>query len=232
MYTDNASGIVGGSGTEADPFVIDPTAGYTVVNNSGSGQVRDCLKNASSGTDYTTVAEDGTYFKYQFSKKGDLGLTGFGAIGVLSLDSLADKNDGWIFRKVDGAGSFDSVGIDTNADGDFKDSGEKVTDVSGSGTGVSIGDDAGDNADNGKSNLIAGNYDFAVEITMQHRATLAGNGLKFVTEFIKRAGAPSFNKVPWVAALPPTHTPFDVDGAHVAKGTRFGNMCQPLQLLF
>ncbi|MDP3371461.1 MAG: hypothetical protein Q8S21_00995, partial [Candidatus Paracaedibacteraceae bacterium] len=31
---DNASGVISGSGTQADPYLIDPTQGYTVLNNS------------------------------------------------------------------------------------------------------------------------------------------------------------------------------------------------------
>jgi hypothetical protein len=61
--------------------------------------------------------------------------------------------------------------------------------------------------------------------------TDASNALKraFADEFIKRAGSPAFQR-PWTASLFPNFTPNGVDP--VAKGTRFGNMCSPLQILF
>jgi len=85
-------------------------------------------------------------------------------------------------------------------------------------------------------NLIDGKYDFAAELTMQYRNTTVNgvpalSGLKktFADEFIRRAGAPAFQQ-PWTASLPPTYIP--AAGQPIAKGTRFGNMCSPLQLLF
>jgi hypothetical protein len=225
-------------GTSTDPFIVDPTAGYTVVENSGSGDVRTCLKNASTGVDTTVKAPDGTYFKYQFSNTP----TGFGAIGVLSLDSLGKEghttttSGTWSFRHVDGAGETKLVDT-SDADLDLDD----AVDTAESGTGIGLGDALTDQVDHGKANLLAGGYDFASEVTMQYKSgALSGDKLDFVTEFIKRAGSPTYNTQPWVAALPPNNTPFDddpatltvVEGEHVAKGSRFGNMCSPLQLLF
>ena len=188
-----------GNGTSGNPYIIDATAGYTVIENSGSGNVRDCLAAANNGGNYNFIDEQGRNFRVAF------GTGGYGAIGVLSVDSLGKEN-GWSFRNVDGAGNY---------------IGGVVT-----GTGVAPT----------QPNLLDGKYDFAAELTMQYRNTTVNgvpalSGLKktFADEFIRRAGAPAFQQ-PWTASLPPTYIP--AAGQPIAKGTRFGNMCSPLQLLF
>lgn len=195
--SDSVSGVVSGTGTAADPFVIDPSAGYTVLENSASGNVRDCLKKASSGGVHTFTDEKGKFYSVNF------GTGGYGAIGVVSLDSTG-KESGWSFRNMDGAGNYLGGVV--------------------SGTGVAPT----------KANLIEGNYDFAAELTMQYRNTTV-NGVAplpaaslakaFVDMFIQKGGQPAFNTVAWTAALPGSNPA----GANVAKATRFGNMCAPLQ---
>jgi hypothetical protein len=215
--SESASGITGGTGTQLDPFIIDPTTGFTVVENSTSGNVRDCLSRAESRSDHTFRGDDGLFYRIKFSNSADP----FRAIGVLSADSASSANpsqNGWSYRYMDGAGVFN---INTQAN-------------------------AGGSPDMGiapsKANLIDGKYDFAVELTMQRRKVavvnehgdnIAGpNAIKlaFINEFIRRAGDPAFNTNNWVAALPPTFDPTST--ANVARGTRFGNTCSPLQLLF
>ena len=211
----------GGSGTSADPFLIDVTAGYTVIENSGSGDVRRCLNAAQTGTDYTFKGEDGQYYKANFSAVGDA----LGAIGVLSLDSQektgaavgadtkpSDKGaeTAWFFRTLNGAGV-----MAKNANG--------VADETCSSSGTLSG------VCPNRSALREGQYAFAAELTMQYRSSLAGQKRAFADEFIDRAGDPSFQK-PWTLALPPVYDP--TSDAAVAKGTRFGNMCSPLQKLF
>ena len=203
--SDSASGVVSGTGTAADPFIIDPSMGYTVLENSSSGNVRDCLKKASSGGVHTFKDEEGKSYSVNF------GSGGYGAIGVVSLDSTG-RESGWSFRNMDGAGDYKLV------------SGNPVV----TGTGVAPS----------KANLIEGNYDFAAELTMQYRNTTvngvaplpAGSLAKaFVDMFIQKAGQPAFNTVAWTAALP---NAVNAPGApNVAKATRFGNMCAPLQRL-
>jgi hypothetical protein len=215
--SESASGITGGTGTQLDPFIIDPTTGYTVVENSTSGNVRDCLRRAETRADHDFRGDDGNWYRIKFSNGADP----FRAIGVLSADSASSANpnlNGWSFRYLDGAGVFN---INTQAN-------------------------AGGSADKGiapsKANLISGAYDFAVELTMQRRKVAVTNDhsdavavpsalkLTFINEFIRRAGDPAFNTNNWVAALPPTFDPTST--ANVARGTRFGNTCSPLQLLF
>ncbi len=215
---DSAGYRTAGTGTQADPFIIDPTLGYTVVENPGSGNVRDCLRTAQNNLDHNFRGDDGFWYRVKFSNTPG---TPFRAIGVLSADSASSANpngNGWSFRYLDGAGVFN---INTQAN-------------------------AGGSADKGiapsKANLVNGSYDFAVELTMQYRkvavtnehgdniAALSGLKRDFANEFIKRAGDPAFNTNNWVAALPPTFDP--TTSPNVAKGSRFGNTCSPLQLLY
>jgi hypothetical protein len=221
MITESASGITGGTGTQADPFTIDPTAGYTVVENSGSGNVRNCLAAAQNHTNLDFLHEDGMWYRIQFGNSVDP----FRAIGVLSADSASSANpahNGWSFRYIDGAGVYN---INTQAL------------ASGPGTGVAPS----------KANLMTGKWDFAVELAMQYRnvqvtnehgdviLAIGGMKLAFADEVIRRAGDPAFNTVNWTAALPPTFIPvLDANGVptnNVARGTRFGNTCSPLQKL-
>ncbi len=201
--SDSASGVVSGSGTAADPFVIDPTAGYTVLENSTSGNVRDCLQKASTGGVHTFKDEEGKFYRVNF------GTGGYGAVGVLSLDSLG-KESGWSFRNMDGAGDYKLV------------SGSPVV----TGTGVAPS----------KANLVEGRYDFAAELAMQYRnatvngvPALSGNAKLFMDLFIQRGGHPDFNTSHWTAALPVRYDP--ATSPNVSKATRGGNgnMCKPLQ---
>jgi hypothetical protein len=222
MLTESASGITGGAGTQADPFTIDPTAGYTVVENSGSGNVRDCLNRANSATDYDFRGDDGNWYRIQFGNSVDP----FRAIAVLSWDSGNSANppgaNGWSFRYLEGAGTYN---IATQAHG------------TGPGTGIAPS----------KASLMTAKWDFQVELAMQYRnvpvtnehgdviPALAGVKLDFVNEFIDRAGDPAFNTVNWTAALPPTYIPtLDANGVptnNVSRATRGGNTCRPLQKL-
>lgn len=203
--SDSASGIVSGSGTSLDPFVIDPTAGYTVLENSSSGNVADCMTKAAGGGIHTFKDEEGKSYSVNF------GTGGYGAVAVLSVDSLGKSSNAankWSYRSIDGAGMY----YDSDA-----------------GTAV-VPASTGNGVHPSKDNLIEGKYEFASELTMQYRNDLAGLKKDFADFFIARAGDPAFNTNPWVAALPPAYDPTTT--ANVAKGTRFGNMCAPLQRLY
>lgn len=214
---DNDSGVVGGDGTQANPYLIDPSVGFTVVNNSTSGDVRNCLIRANRGQDHTILGEDGKWYRIQFSKSGPVK-----AIGTLSLDSYGTTGDGtdWTFRMMDGAGSFNAA-----------------TQTASSGaTGIAPS----------KANLLTGAYDFAVELTMQYRNVAVTNpqgdvvppltGVKkaFADELIKRSGDPAKiaanAKANAYAALPDYYNPTAnaTNQAHVALGSRGGNQCSPL----
>lgn len=217
--TDSA-GYMGGSGTDADPYIIDPSAGFTVVENSGSGDVRNCLKNAQSKTDHIVKGEFGATYKVLFSNLANPGK----AIGVLSLDSYgsASGSNGWMFRTLDGAGTFNAA----------------TQTASAGATGMAPS----------KDNLLNGKYDFVVELAMQYRNTevtnvngdvvpaLSGTKLAFAQEFIKRAGdtkytgndGGTFTSVPNAYASLPQYYDYNTKPNYVAKYSREGNTCAPL----
>lgn len=235
--TDSYGWKESGSGTSGDPYIINPRAGYTVVENSSSGDVRNCLKAANAGTDHSFSAWDPdeqktNFFKVTFGPQGEEPAAPRKAIGVLSLDSYtsATSTNGWSFRPIDGAGtySYDSVA--------------KTLNLSAGATGVAPT----------KSNLIEGKYDFVVELSMQSRsvavvneqgdnvAPIAGVQAAFGAEFIKRAGSPTFTgnfnntgtKVSTpeaFASLPQFWAGTDSSSLYVSKYTREANTCKPLQ---
>ena len=215
MYTDNASGIVSGSGTEADPFVIDPMQGYTVVNNSTSGDVRNCLKNAQNRIDHKIKGDDGKWYLTKFSNSG----SPFKAIGVLSADSYGSES-GWTYRNIYGAGSF-APATQTASAG--------ATGIAPSKANLLTGawDFAVEltmqyrnaNVTNPQGDVIT---------------PLAGTKKAFADELIKRSGDPAKialnSKKEVYAALPDYYDPFanPTNTAHVALGSHQGNMCQPM----
>jgi hypothetical protein len=103
MY-DSAGYGVGGLGTAdgssaANAIGIDMTAGFTVIENSTSGNVRTCLQRVQTGTDFTFQDEAGVWHVAQFGGAG-----GRKAVGVLSLDSKGSTGYGveWNFLNVNG----------------------------------------------------------------------------------------------------------------------------------
>ncbi|MBT9612616.1 MAG: hypothetical protein IV108_05030 [Burkholderiales bacterium] len=210
-----------GSGVDAANSIgIDPSAGYTIIENSGSGDVRKCLKAAQAGTKYSFKGEDNLFYEADFS----IGAGGYGAIAVLSLDSQTKTSDGaessWFFRPAEGKGRFYKATQDCR-----------------------IGGAAGAVTESGvcpnRSNLRDGHYDFAAELTMQYltsKHAVGSQKLSFINELIDRAGDPALQAL-WTLALPPTYLPTATigvegyDGALVAKANRdgdVGNMCKPL----
>lgn len=210
--------FVGGQGTEAQPLIIDPTLG-AIIENSGSGDVRNCLAAAAAGADYTNsiLIESGgnlteLFYTVEFSRSG----ADTPAIGVLSLDSRGREN-GWTFRSLDGAGHIDPG------------TGDEICDVPNK-CGVAPT----------KGNLLAGDYEFASELSMQYRNVPvngvnppAGDQLAFIEGFIAANGDPAvIEAIPSSglrnasAALPIN---FDASDPLVADATRNGNMCKALE---
>jgi hypothetical protein len=218
---DGNRGLPGEDGTAkgAKAFTLDPTAGLTVIENSTSGNVRDCLEKAQNGGTHEFQDEEGKWVKVDF------GTGGYGAIGVLSLDSLNNQNKspaapnacdatngktvcGWSFRALDGAGTYSD-----------SDSGTSVVPVASAGATGFVPS---------KANLTSGNYQFAVELTFQYKTSKTTGSVKTLADdLITAIGAPSGNSSDWVAALPPQPL-----GANTAKGTHGGNMCKPLELFY
>jgi hypothetical protein len=215
MLADSASGIVGGDGSEANPFLIDPTAGYTVVNNSTSGDVRNCLKNANSNTDHKFKGDDGNWYMAKFSNSTDP----FGAVGVLSADSYGSES-GWTYRNIYGAGSF-APATQTGSAGATGIAPSKANLLSG----------AWDFAVE-----LTMQYRNASVTNPQGDVIAPIGGVKqaFADELIKRAGDPAKidlnSKKNVYAALPDYYDPYagGAATAHTALGSHQGNMCKPL----
>lgn len=221
---ENSFGFDGSTaGTAADPFIIDPTAGLTIVENSGSGDVRNCLKAAQDGTDFTVKGSNNQFYKVLFSNVGGPSK----AIGVLSLDSYNNANaanSGWSFRHLDGAGTFNGATQTSSAGA----------------TGIAPS----------KTNMVNGKYDFVVELSMPARsatvtnvngdvvAPIAADAVKnaFYKEFVKRAGSTrytgndggTFTSVPNAFATLPQSASYATKPTFVSKYSRNGNTCAPL----
>jgi hypothetical protein len=101
MY-DSAGYGVGSLGTgdgssAANAIGIDASTGFTVLENSSSGNVRTCLTNANNGTAYTFQDEAGFFHRVTFGSAKK-------AIGVLSLDSKGGSGYAvsWNFLNLNG----------------------------------------------------------------------------------------------------------------------------------
>lgn len=208
----------GDGSSAANAIGIDVTSGYTVIENSGSGDVRKCLKAANDKTVYAFKSEDGKFLTVNFnaSPVGDVTNAGYRAIGVLSLDSQTSVSDGselsWFFRPMNGKGRF------YRADQTCR-----------------IGGPAGALTDSGvcpnRTELRSGRYDFAAELTMQYLTSTSKDAFDaarrtFIDDFISKAGDPAVQAL-WTMALP--GGAFTPDGVNnVAFASRAGNQCGPM----
>ncbi len=231
--------LIGGSGTSADPFVLDPSLGYTVVENSSSGNLRSCLTAANNRTVFNVQGASGVFYSVLFNRLPSAGK----AIGVLSLDSYVTAGTGgagYTFRHLDGAGTYTYSGP-----------------ANGSGTQASSAGATG--IAPSKANLLNGSYDFVVELSIQSRNTtvtnvngdvvpaLSATPIKqsFYNEFVRRAGSTrytgndggQFVSVPNAFASLPQFTPYVGNNPatgnpyrnFVSRFSRNGNTCAPLQ---
>jgi hypothetical protein len=203
---DQAANLVSGSGTQADPILVNPNGGEAViVENSGSADVRNCLSAANNRTDFTRVASDGTFYTHQFSQLAAPGK----AVGVLSLDSYASTFAG-SFRHLEGAGVFNAADQTSSAGA----------------TGIAPT----------KDNIVNGRYDFVVELAANSRATTTGEKKAFWDVLVRNLGSTrytgnsggTFTTVPNAFATLPTSASYDDEPALVSKYTRGANTCSPL----
>jgi len=222
------------AGTSLDPYLVDPTQGYAVIENNSSGDVRACLSNAQTHTDFTHTLANGKVEKVQFS----LSSTPMKAIGVLSADSYnktgAAAANGyktnWYFHNIDGAGAFDV----TNQVASMDATGATVT-AGSSGIAPS------------RDNIISGAYDFVVEPTMQYKTGSAAVGnatkLNFFNTLQSKLGDPtnmsnvvssSINPVPYAySALPQLYASTNTPATFpVSVNSREGNTCSLMHPAF
>lgn len=102
----------------ANTYVINASSGYQVIENSSSGDVRNCLKAAGEAitADKTYSTKDRSGVRVDVTFKAKAG--GHKAIGVLSMDSVGSSNaataTGWSFRSLGGAGTVSCVGTPEN----------------------------------------------------------------------------------------------------------------------
>jgi len=91
----------------SNTFTVAPaTGGLVVIENSTSGDVRNCLDKAVTGGSYVTKDRDGVAVTVNFTAAGNK------AIGVLSMDSISSSKvaGNWTFRSLDGVGKVDCSG--------------------------------------------------------------------------------------------------------------------------
>lgn len=217
-------GAQGTGSTASDPIVIDPSAGYTVVENPASGDVRSCLAAAQNGTNWKFKGDDGKYYEVTFSG-GDSTLTTpysnvdptvvkpYGATGVLSYDSAGAEN-GWHFHDIDGWVAANSTAIDA--------SGRPATST----------------AKYAVAGMVEGDWEYFSEESMQYRngangqPALTGDLKTLADGLIKVLGDPAvINANLGIAGLPNQYPPtMNVTTNKVAKGTKLGDTCKQKQI--
>jgi hypothetical protein len=225
------------AGTAADPIIIDASAGFTVFEGSGSGDVRKCLQAAQNAADVVLTGRNGLKYNLMFSGVGAPSK----AIGILSMDSYsskstaasraaavpvnvdgkgyatsnADLNGDWNFRFLNGNGTYDVAG-------------QAVTSATSSGIAPS------------RTNILSGSYDFIVEPTLQYKTSaLTGYKLAFYTKMLSLLGNPADmvvgspnNGAPLAyAALPTLYTKGTTSPMNLVSDlTRQGNTTSPLHV--
>jgi len=244
------------AGTSADPLPIDPSAGYTVFEGDGSGEVRKCLQAAQMGIDVTLKGRAGLYYKLQFSNWGGP----MKAIGILSMDSYtkATKSSAHVTTAADGNGYAKSVS-DTNGEWTFRNlHGAGVYDVAGQTPTCSVTASTWTNTacstDFGiapsRANILNSSYDFTVEPTMQYRTNSSAFVVDFFNKFIYKLGNPadmnsnnsvSSNSTPFAYAAIPglgytksatayTNAASETDAQLISDLTRQGVTSAPLHV--
>lgn len=185
------------------------TGGVVVIENSTSGDVRNCLAAAASAT----VAIPATYATKDRSGNA-ITVTIKGpkkAIGVLSMDSITSSTtaSGWQFRSLDGAGT--------------------LTQPSGAGTTpVATGTGKFPTLDN----LVNGSWDMQGWVSMNVPTRTTGDKAAFIDNFVAAAGEPavlgSINDLKYVAAAIPGNGAITTGANLLRVSYSNGNQCAPL----
>lgn len=178
------------------------TGGLVVIENSTSGDVRNCLNAAVNGGSYATKDRSGATVNVNFGNGGHK------AIGVLSMDSLSSStsSSAWQFRSLDGAGKITwtntAIAPVTTGTGKFPT----------------------------LANLIDGTWDLQGWVSFNIPARTVGDKLGVLTKFLNSAQDPaviaSVNELKYVAAAIPGG---DYSGPQVMRAQYAGNsQCAPL----
>jgi hypothetical protein len=207
-----------GYGETASTITVDPNAGFTVVENPSSGNVRTCLDRAQTGGTHTYSYLTDTGVTKTVSV--NFGTGGFRAVGVLSLDSTPNAN--WGFRNLNG-----QAPTKTNLrNGNYDFFGELAMQFN--------------NTGHNNYYPIAGLNDttnWAVTAVNSGSATHVKNKRAFIEEFIRRAGDPAIlNTISSTAlknataALPLAYAPDEstAEGLNTMYVTHQGNACSPV----
>lgn len=202
----------GDGNTAINAIGVDVSAGYTVIENASASGVRACLKAANNGGVYLFQDEQNLWHR------ADFGSGGYGAIGLLSLDSQNKLSEGaesaWWFRSLDGASIY-HYAIQTCTSG-------------GALAGVCPT----------QQNLLQGYYRFADESTITYHTALVQPKKGVIEALGIRMSSPAYIPVT-SAAIPLTTnnlTP-TLDAAYnvtnsVARWLRFNACSLPFQLTF
>lgn len=182
------------------------TGGLVVIENSTSGDVRNCMTTAVNGGTYATKDRSGAAVTVNF------GAGGHKAVGVLSMDSLSASTTAakWQFRSLDGAGKYtwDNTAVEPVATG----TGKFPT----------------------LDNLMSGTWDLQGWISFNIPSRTTGDKLDAINKFLVSAQDPailaSITDLKKVAAAIPGG---EYSGAQVMRAQYLGNnQCAPLNRNF
>ena len=219
-------GAQGTGSSTSDPIVIDPSAGYTVVENPASGDVRSCLTAAQNGSNWKFKGDDGKYYEVTFSGADATLATPYsnvdatvkapyGATGVLSYDSAGTEN-GWHFQDMNGLLTANAAAINA--------SGRPATST----------------AKYAVAAMIETDWDYFSEESIQYRngangkVALSGDLKTLADGLIHVLGDPAvINANLGIAGLPNQYPPtMNVTTNKVGKGTKSGDTCKQKQILY
>jgi hypothetical protein len=188
-------------------YTITPgTGALVVVENSTSGDVRNCLDKAVTGGTYATKDRNGAAVTVNFTAAGNK------AIGVLSMDSIASSKTAgnWTFR------SFDAVDGRMDCSGTCPATTAPTT-TTASGNYPTL------------AKYVDGEWDLQGWISFNIPKRTTGNKRAFLNNFVNTAKAPAtlqaHNDTKWVTAAIPGGA---YSGAQVLRAEYLGgNQCAP-----
>jgi hypothetical protein len=202
----------------ASTITVDPTAGFTVVENSASGDVRACLEKAQAGGIHTVAYLTDTGVTKTVTV--NFGTGGYRAIGTLSLDSTPTAN--WSFRNLNGIAPSKT----TLRNGNYDFFGEQSMQYNSTGHNNYYPIAGLNNTANWAATTVNASSPVHVK-----------NKRAFIEEFMRRAGDPAIlSAITNVqlknasAALPIAYTPDETtpDGMNTMYVTHQGNACSPV----